>query len=155
MNKALPEIKEDISQLEHMLKEEKDARLKERIHALYLIKSKQAKNRTSVANMLSKHRTTIGIWLNTYKNKGITGLLTIETHSNRKSSIPPDVLEKLKEKLEEPKGFRGYKSIQIWISNQFGIDVPYKTLHGIVRYRLKAKPKIGRKSHIKKMSKKA
>jgi len=155
MNKALPEIKEDISQLGHMLKEEKDARLKERIHALYLIKSKQAKNRTSVANMLSKHRTTIGIWLNTYKNKGITGLLTIETHSNRKSSIPPDVLEKLKEKLEEPKGFRGYKSIQIWISNQFGIDVPYKTLHGIVRYRLKAKPKIGRKSHIKKMSKKA
>ncbi len=40
MNKALPEIKEEISQLEDMLKKEKDARLKERIHALYLIKSK-------------------------------------------------------------------------------------------------------------------
>ena len=150
MNKALPEIKEDISQLEDMLKKEKDARLKERIHALYLIKSKQAKNRTSVANLLSKHRITIGNWLKTYENKGITGLLTIETHPNRKSSIPPDVLEKLKEKLQDPNGFKGYKSIQIWIFTQFGIDIPYKTLHGIVRYRLKAKPKIGRKSHIKK-----
>jgi transposase len=154
MNKALPEIKEDISQLEDMLKKEKDARLKERIHALYLLKAKQAKNRTSVANMLSKHRTTIGTWLQTYENEGMTGLLTIETHPNRKSSIPPDVLEKLKEKLQAPEGFKGYKSIQIWIANQFGIDIPYKTLHGIVRYRLKAKPKVGRKSHIKKMSKK-
>lgn len=155
MNKALPEIKEDISILGDMLKKEKNARLKERIHALYLIKSKQAKNRTSVANMLSKHRITIGTWLKTYENKGITGLLTIETHPNRKSSIPPDVLEKLTEKLQDPKGFRGYKSIQIWIANQFGINVPYKTLHGIVHYQLKAKPKVGRKSHIKKMSKKA
>ena len=32
MNKALPEIKEDISQLEDMLKKEKDARLKEYMH---------------------------------------------------------------------------------------------------------------------------
>lgn len=112
MNKALPNIKEDISQLEQMLKTEKDARLKERIHALYLFGSKQAKNRTSVANMLSEHRTTIGTWLKTYENKGMTGLLTIETHPNEKSSIPPDVLEELKAKLEDPEGFKGYKLIQ-------------------------------------------
>jgi len=68
MNKALPKLKEDISQLEDMLKKEKDARLKERIHMLYLLKSGQSKNRTSVANMLSKHRTTIGTWLLTYEN---------------------------------------------------------------------------------------
>ena len=43
MSKALPNIKEDISQLENMLKTEKYAYLKERILALYLIKTKQAK----------------------------------------------------------------------------------------------------------------
>lgn len=154
MNKALPNIKEDISQLEHMLKTEKDARLKERILALYLLKTKQAKTRISVAKMLAKYRTTIGDWLEAYEKNGIEGLLRIRTHSNRMSSIPPDVLEKLKEKLEDPEGFKGYKAIQIWIATQFGINVPYKTLHGIVRYRLKAKPKVGRRSHIKKKNEK-
>lgn len=150
MNKGLPNIKEDISQLENMLKIEKDARLKERILALYLIKTKQAKNRISVAKMLAKYRTTIGYWLDAYEKNGMSGLLTIQTHSNRKSSIPPDVLEQLKEKLKDPEGFNSYQAIQIWIATEFNITVPYKTLHGIVRYGLKSKPKVGRKSHIKK-----
>ena len=155
MNKAIPNIKEDISQLEHMLKAEKDARLKERILALYLLKTKQAKTRISVAKMLAKYRTTIGDWLEAYEKNGMSGLLTIQTHSNRKSSIPPDILEQLKQKLKDPEGFNSYKAIQIWIANEFNINVPYKTLHNIVRYRLKSKPKVGRKSHIKKTNKSA
>jgi len=155
MNKALPNIKEDISQLEHMLKAEKKARLKERILALYLIKTKQAKTRISVAKMLAKHRTTISNWLEAYEKNGMSGLLTIQTHSNRKSSIPPYVLEQLKQKLRDPEGFNSYKAIQIWIATEFNITVPYKTLHNIVRYGLKSKPKVGRKSHIKKTSKSA
>jgi transposase len=153
MNKALPNIKEDISQLEQMLKTEKDARLKERILALYLIKTKQAKTRIAVSKMLAKYRTTIGDWLKEYEKNGMSGLLTIQTHSNRKSSIPPDVLQQLKQKLKDPEGFNGYKAIQIWIANEFNITIPYKTLHGIVRYGLKSKPKVGRKSHIKKTNK--
>mgnify|MGYP000218157980 CR=1 FL=1 len=153
MNKVLPNIKEDISQLENMLKTEKDARLKERILALYLIKTKQAKTRIAVAKMLAKYRTTIGDWLKEYEENGISGLLTIQTHSNRKSSIPPDVLEQLKQKLKDPEGGNSYKAIQIWIATEFNITVPYKTLHNIVRYRLKSKPKVGRKSHIKKRTK--
>jgi putative transposase len=153
MNKALPNIKEDISQLEHMLKTEKDTRLKERILALYLLKTEQAKTRISVAKMLAKYRTTIGDWLKTYEKKGMSGLLTIQTHSNRKSSIPPDVLEQLKQKLKNPEGFNGYKAIQMWIATEFNITVSYKTLHNIVRYRLKSKPKVGRKTHIKKTNK--
>jgi len=100
--------------------------------------------------MLSKHRTTIGTWLNTYEKDGIAGLLTIKTRPNRKSIIPSDVLDKLKQKLSEPEGFKGYKAIQTWIANEFSINISYKALHNIVRYRLKAKPKVGRKSHIKK-----
>ncbi len=155
MNKAIPNIKEDISQLELMLKTEKDARLKERILALYLIKTEQAKTRIAVGKMLAKYRTTIGDWLEAYENNGISGLLTIQTHSNRKSAIPPDVLEQLKEKLKDPEGFNSYKAIQIWIANEFNITVPYKTVHNIVRYRLKSKLKVGRKSHIKKTNKSA
>jgi len=117
MNKALPNIKEDISQLEQMLKTEKDARLKERILALYLIKTKQAKTRIAVAKMLAKYRTTIGDWFEAYEKNGMSGLLTIKTHSNRKSSIPPDVLEQLKQKLKDPEGFNSYKAIQILLLN--------------------------------------
>ncbi len=153
MSKALPNIKEDISQLEQMLKTEKDARLKERILALYLIKTGQAKTRIALGKMLAKYRTTIGDWLKEYENNGMSGLLTIQTHSNRKPAIPPDVLEQLKQKLKDPEGFNSYKAIQIWIATEFNISVPYKTLHNIVRYRLKSKLKVGRKSHVKKTNK--
>jgi len=150
MKKPLPKINENISELEHSLKKEKDNRLRERIHMLYLIKSEKAKTRISVAHILSRNRNTISDWLDTYEKEGLSGLLTIKTKPNREFSIPPDVLQHLEQKLRNPEGFKSYKAIQIWIQQEFSVSVPYQTLHRIVRYRLKAKPKVGRKSHIKK-----
>jgi hypothetical protein len=40
--------------------------------------------------------------------------------------------------------------IQQWLREEFGLEVPYQTLHGIVRYQLKAKLKRPRPSHAKK-----
>jgi transposase len=155
MKKSLPKINEDVSELKRSMKTEKDDRLRERIHMLYLIKSEEAKTRISVAQILSRNRNTIGNWLDTYEKEGLSGLLTIKTKPNRRLSIPSDVLQHLEQKLRNPEGFKSYKAIQVWIQQEFSISVPYQTLHGIVRYRLKAKPKVGRKSHIKKTSKRA
>jgi transposase len=155
MKKPLTKISENISELEHWLKTEKDNRLRERIHMLYLIKSEKAKTRISIAQILSRNRNTIGDWLDTYEKEGLSGLLTIKTRPNRKNSIPPDVLQNLEQKLRNPEGFKSYKAIQVWIQHEFSISVPYQTLHRIVRYRLKAKPKVGRKSHIKKTNRRA
>ena len=78
MKKSLTKIKENISELEHSLKTEKNNRLRERIHVLYLTKSEKAKTRISVVQILSRNRITIGDWLDTYEKEGLSGLLTIE-----------------------------------------------------------------------------
>jgi transposase len=155
MGKPLPNIQENINELEHMLKTEKNKHKRDRIHALYLIKSEQAKTRIQIAKILSVNRITIGIWLNIYEKQGLSKLLTINTRPNRKLSIPPDILIQLEQRLKQPEGFKSYKEIQLWLCNEFSLNIHYRTVNGIVRNRLKAKLKVGRKSHIKKTNKKA
>lgn len=150
MKRSIPEIQESIPELEHLLKRQKKARRRERLQMLYLLKTGQARTRRSVARMLSVHRTTVSRWLNVYEREGLCGLLSIRTRPNNRLSIPPDILHKLEEKLKSAGGFRSYKAIQLWLSNEFGLSLPYKTVHRIVRYYLGAKLKVGRRSHVKK-----
>lgn len=150
MRKPLPEIQEKDSKLKEMLRTEKRTRQRQRLQMLYLFKSGQATNRIKAAQMLAVNRMTIGRWLQIYEKEGLAGLLSIKTRSNRKLSIPPCILHVLKHELEKPEGFSSYKAIQIWLEQKFTLSIPYKTVHGIVRYRLKAKLKVGRKSHVKK-----
>jgi len=150
MKKGLPEIRESVSELKHLLKTEKKVRRKERIQMLYLFKTGQAKTRISAAQSLSVHRTTISCWLDAYERGGLDCMLHIGTKPNHKLSIPVHILHSLKRKLRRRKGFKSYKSIQRWLQKRYGLFIPYSTLHGIVRYGLKAKLKVGRKSHAKK-----
>ena len=150
MRKPLPEIQESISELKEMLRTEKRARQRQRLQMLYLIKSGQATSRKAAAKMLAVNRMTTGHWVQTYEKAGLSGLLSIKTKPNRKLSIPPCILHVLKHELEKPEGFSSYKAIQVWLDEKFTLSIPYKTVHGIVRYRLKAKLKVGRKSHVKK-----
>jgi len=153
MKKALPEIRESVSELRQLLRTEKKARKKERLQMLYLFRTGQAKTRISAAETLSVHRTTISSWLDAYERGGLGRLLHINTKPNHKSSIPPHILHSLKRKLRRRRGFNSYKSIQRWLEKRYSLSVPYSTVHGIVRYGLKAKLKVGRKSHIKKNQK--
>ena len=150
MKRPLPKIQESVSELQDMLKTENRTRQRQRIQMLYLLRSKQANTRKQAAQMLAVNRMTIGRWLQEYEKEGLAGLLNIKTKSNRKLSIPPCILHVLKHELEKPEGFSSYKAIQIWLHEKFTLSIPYKTVHGIVRYGLKAKLKVGRKSHVKK-----
>lgn len=153
MRKSLPKIQESISELKEMLRTEKRMRQRQRLQMLHLFKSGQADTHIKAAGMLAVDRMTIGRWLQTYKKEGVPGLLGIKTRPNRKLSIPPCILHALKHELENPEGFSSY-TIQIWLKQKFTLSIPYKTVHGIVRYKLKAKLKVGRKSHVKKDQKK-
>jgi transposase len=153
MKKALPKIRERVYELKQLLRTEKNPRGRERLQMLYLFRTGQAKTRKSAAEMLSVHRTTISCWLDAYERGGLDCMLHIGTKSNHKSSLPLHVLHTLKRKLRRHKGFRSYKSIQQWIKKRYSLSIPYSTVHGIVRYGLKAKLKVGRKSHVKKNEK--
>jgi hypothetical protein len=55
-------------------------------------------------------------------------------------------------RLATASGFASYGAIQQWLREAFRLEVPYKTLHGLVHYQLKAKLKRPRPSHAKKTS---
>ncbi len=58
--------------------------------------------------------------------------------------MPDPVYQALKARLQTETGFRSYGEIQQWLQTRYGLQVPYKTVHKTVRYRLKAKPKVAR-----------
>lgn len=147
-----PDIKETIEELNTMLHKERNAELKRRIHMLVLLKNGECLKRKEIANRLAVHRNTIRNWLSIYMSNGLTELLNIKTTgpASRQKTLDNSVLSSLKERLEDSSGFDSYIQIQSWIKETHGIDVKYKTLHKIVRYGLKAKLKVPRKSHIKK-----
>jgi len=153
MKKALPKIRESEFELKRLLKTEKKPRRRERLQMLYFFRTGQAKTRISVAEMLSVHRTTISSWLDAYERGGLGRLLHMKTKPNHKTSLPLHVLHTLKRKLRRRRGFSSYKSIQRWLKKRYSLCIPYSTVHGIVRYGLKAKLKEGRKSHVKKNEK--
>ncbi len=150
MNKALPEIHESVEELKERLRQETRARQKQRLQALYLLKSGQAKSRTQVGELLGVSRRTVGEWLGRYEAEGLEGLLEIRTHTNRAYSLSEAQDARLREKLSEPEGFPSYTAAHAWVNETFGLDLGYKLVHQIVRYRHGAKLKVARKSHTKK-----
>ena len=150
MNRRIPEIHESVGELKRRFKSEQHPRRRARLPMRYLLKSGQARTRKEVAELLGVTRDTIGDWLSKYERGGISELLTFKTHPNRKLGIPESVLERMKMKLQTPAGFPSYKAIQAWLKAEFGLEIPYSTVHRIVRTRLKAKLKVPRPFNVDK-----
>jgi transposase len=121
---------------------------------LLLFKTEEAKSRSAAARHLGVHRNTIADWIGLYEKGGLEKLREIGEPGPEpgQQSIPPTVMEDLKERLSKPEGFGSYKEIQQWLAEEQDVDLCYSTVHGIVRYDLGAKPKSPRPSHPKKTS---
>jgi hypothetical protein len=65
--------------------------------------------------------------------------------------LPPAVFAQLQERLTTPTGFASYLEVQQWLRDAHGIELRYKTVHGIVHYQLQAKLKRPRPRHAKKL----
>lgn len=154
MYQPLPPITEALDILEERLRRERDPKLKPRLHLLVLLKSGQVPSRQQAAAQLAVHRNTITAWLRRYRHGGLDALLTYPEPGAPagQKTLPPPVFEQLKTRLATPTGFASYLEVQCWLREEFALEVPYKTLHGIVRYQLKAKLKRPGPSHAKKTS---
>ena len=52
-------------------------------------------------------------------------------------------------RLNDPtRGFHGYGEIQQWLLQEEEVEIPYSTVHQVVRYRIKAKLKVARPTSI-------
>ena len=150
MNKVLPKIKETAEELREMLKSERNSKRQNRLQALYLIVTSQAKSRAKVATVLGKNRNTISDWLSLYEAGGLEKVLEIYKPSGAKTKISEAALEEIKAILGSEKGSRTYKEIHQMVVKKHKIDIHYSNVHHLVRYKLEAKAKVPRPSNPKK-----
>jgi len=150
MNKPLPPITESPQTLQSQLRSETDPRRRSRLQALYLLASGQAPSRQVVAKLMVVHRHTIQTWLRLYEAGGLSAVLTIKRAPGKRPSLTPAILTKLRARLAHNRGFGSYGEIRQYLARVHKIHLAYSTVHKLVRYRLKAKPKAPRRSHPKK-----
>ena len=93
-------------------------------------------------------------WLRRYWDGGLEAVLTDKEAGAPagQQTLPPAVFAQLKTRLAPPTGFASYLAIPPWLREECALDVPYTTLHGMVRSQLNAKLKRPRPSHAKKTS---
>lgn len=146
-----PSIKETAEELKDLLTYEQSAKRRNRLHLLFLIASRQVNTREEAADRLVVHRNTVRAWLGAYKAGGLAQMLRIGTPGPKpvQKSLSPPVFNAL-EKQVNGEGFSGYTHAQEWLRSEFGRDLPYSTVHKLVRYRLGAKLKRARPRHQKK-----
>jgi transposase len=149
MRKKIPDVMEEVTELKTLLKKEGKSWKKQRIQMLYLLKSRQVKTILELSAILAVNRNTIGRWIALYEDGRLTNLLEMRKPKGRALSISIDILKVLKEKLKEPDFFRTYKDIQTWLKEEYDLEIPYKTVHKIVKYKLLGKLRKTKKVNIR------
>jgi transposase len=150
MKKRLPPLHHSREDLQRRLKAERDVQKRQRLQALYLLASGQAKTRGAAAEALAVHRHSVGAWLAAYERGGLEALLSLKKPPGKRPLASPEVIEALQERLQQPRGFASYGEIQTYLQQEHHVSMAYSSVHALVRYRLRAKPKSPRPSHPKK-----
>jgi len=141
------EITESLEELKTLLGEQKTASGKERVQALYLLKLGQVITVGELAHWLGRHRVTVQEWLALYRHGGMNALLKYKPSTGRPCSIPSWAVIALKKRLQDPKGFRSYGAVQQWLNETLGISASYQAVYELVRHKLKAKLKVGKRQN--------
>lgn len=142
---TIPESAEELKQLLHR---QTTAASKERLQALYWLKTGKVKTRQDLARLLARGESTVYRWLRRYKQGGLKAMLKVKAAPGRAPKIPPDALNRLKQRLAQPEGFNSYGEVKQWLAQACQVDAAYKTGHQTVRYKLKAKLKVPRPQAI-------
>jgi transposase len=150
MNKAMPVIRESADQLKQLLNRERHSAKQQRLHALYLLASGQARRRSEVADLLGRDRNTISRWLVQYDQGGLPALLKIYVPAGKRKPLSSEQLAQLQQALQQPQGFASYAEVRQWLATTFGVQMSYNAVYKLVHNKLKAKPKVARPTHEKK-----
>ncbi|MDV2994418.1 MAG: IS630 family transposase ISMae27 [Chroococcidiopsis sp. SAG 2025] len=137
-------INESAETLLTLLKQQKSASGKERVQALYLLKTKQVETVQHLAVVLGRNRVTVQRWLSQYRRGGLNQLLEVGKSTGRTPLIPAEAVERLKQELSEPEGFSSYQEVKLWLAAELGIRVKYDVVHNLVHDKLKADLKVAR-----------
>lgn len=137
-------IKESISELKILIHTQTTIGKRNKLQALYLVKTEQCSYLSDVAKLLLVHRTTISKWFSIYQKYGLRELLenSRKQKSGRKSFIDDCIVEEL-QKLLKRNYFQSYREVQSWLQNNYQLCVEDYIVYNLVHYRLRhdlAKP---------------
>jgi transposase len=149
MQTPLPSIRETPEELTALLSAEHEAQKHQRLQALYLLQTQQARTRRQVAHRLGVSRDTVGRWLAAYAAGGLRQMLTMAKAPGKTPLLSPEVQQALRQRLAHPDGFASYQAVWQWLRQAYGRAIADKTVHQFVRYILRAKLKVPRTSPIK------
>jgi transposase len=124
---------------------------RQKVQALYLLKSGLSQSITDVAEVLGVHRITVQRWFKQYREGGLSSLLKPGKSTGRPRAISSEIIAGISTKInEESCEFKSYKEIARWVEENYQVSVKYQTLHKQIRYRMKAKLKVPRRLSNKK-----
>jgi transposase len=142
------EIHETVQTLKALMLEQTTVMGRERLQALYLLKSSEAMGVTHAAQLLGRDRTTVQRWLGKYERGGLAQLLALPVGQGRKSQVPEAVRVELTAQLATETGFGGYEEVQQWFAAR-GVELTYGGTHYYVHYVLGASLKVPRPQSTK------
>ena len=104
-----------------------------------------------LAHKTKSNRDSVRKWKNTYRSKGLEGLLAEGRGGNRPGTLNDEQRGELEKKLSNPKGgFTSYKQATEWINTTFGVEMNYNAVNMYLKRNFGTKLKVGRKTHINK-----
>lgn len=145
-------IKQSESELKKAMKNSPPM-IAKRIHALLIFKRNEANgiSKRLVAEEIGVNHNSVQTWRKLYIDGGIKLLMSHSNIGYKPSKITDEQGLALKEQLNNPlNGMAGFIELLDWFNKNFKTDLNYKTFHGFVVRKYKAKIKVARKSHIKK-----
>jgi transposase len=140
------EIKETLEELHQAMRRAPDKYIYRRIHFLYLLKSGQSKTLENVSEILNVHRKSVSEWLKLYEKRGLAGLIDRRKPPGRQGSMPKEIHEALRERLEGD-GFDSFKEAHTFVQ-ETGFKMNYHWVYSYIKKHFQGKLKVPRPQHI-------
>ena len=145
------EIKESLSRLKALKKQQTSYKSIEKIRLLELLKSSPTLLRKVSAQELDISTRTQERWISDYLENGIEKFIQPQVNPKKSKEITPEIHEGLAKRVNSSTNcFRGYWDAYEWVKEEFGKEVQYANLRCYMIKHFGTKLKKPRKSHYKK-----
>ena len=123
MRKKMPSVTESVAELLRRLKSAPDIKKRQRLHALYLVASGQARHRKDVAQTLGVHRHRVAAWFAADAAGGIAQALRYDVPPpTRVRRMTATARTAWQEQRRTPAGFASYGHIRMWLAAQHQVQ---------------------------------
>lgn len=144
-------INESENELKALLRKQLNIKGEKRIVFLLRLSSNEYITRAALAEELRIDKRTLERWITKYREGGLKKLFSDSKRNKGSKIFTPEIHKGLEQKVNGTDNpLWGYKDAQVWVKQEFDLDVKYNTIRRYLMTKFKTKLKSPRKSHIKK-----